>query len=50
VDIPRPRPLGVKRQPAMLERVDIIWRLIEEEVRGAMETQRPRANGDAPTA
>ncbi len=36
VDIPRPRPLAVKRQPALLERVDAIWRLIEEEARGAM--------------
>jgi NitT/TauT family transport system ATP-binding protein len=33
VDIPRPRPLSTKRQPAMLARVDEIWRLIEEEVR-----------------
>jgi len=33
VDIPRPRPLSAKRQPAMLSRVDEIWRLIEEEVR-----------------
>jgi len=33
VDIPRPRPLSAKRQPAMLERVDAIWKLIEEEVR-----------------
>ncbi len=33
VDIPRPRPLAAKRQPAMLACVDDIWRLIEEEVR-----------------
>jgi len=33
VDIPRPRPLAAKRQPAMLACVDEIWRLIEEEVR-----------------
>ncbi len=44
VDIPRPRPLSVKRQPAMLERVDAIWRLIEEEVRGAMAARRPGTN------
>jgi len=44
VDIPRPRPLSVKRQPAMLERVDAIWRLIEEEVRGAMAARRPGAD------
>jgi NitT/TauT family transport system ATP-binding protein len=42
VDIPRPRPLAVKRQPALLERVDAIWRLIEEEVRGAMGGPRRR--------
>jgi NitT/TauT family transport system ATP-binding protein len=40
VDIPRPRPLAVKRQPALLQHVDEIWRLIEEEVRGA--SQRPQ--------
>jgi NitT/TauT family transport system ATP-binding protein len=33
VDIPRPRPLSAKRQPAMLACVDAIWSLIEEEVR-----------------
>jgi NitT/TauT family transport system ATP-binding protein len=42
VDIPRPRPLAVKRQPALLQRVDEIWRLIEEEVRSAMGTQGRR--------
>lgn len=36
VDIPRPRPLSIKRQPALLERVDTIWRLIEEEARSGM--------------
>ena len=36
VDIPRPRPLAVKRQPEVLRHVEEIWRLIEEEVRGAM--------------
>ncbi len=44
VDIPRPRPLAVKRQPALLERVDAIWRLIEEEVRGAMAARRSGAD------
>ena len=36
VHLPRPRPLSVKRQPAMPERVDQIWRLNEEEVRSGM--------------
>ena len=40
VEIPRPRPLAVKRQPSMLECVDAIWRLIEEEVRGAMKMRQ----------
>ena len=40
VDIPRPRPLAVKRQPALLACVDAIWRLIEEEVRGAMAARQ----------
>jgi NitT/TauT family transport system ATP-binding protein len=33
IDLPRPRPLAVKRQPALLGHVDAIWRLIEEEVK-----------------
>jgi NitT/TauT family transport system ATP-binding protein len=32
IDLPRPRPLSVKRTPAALEYVDHIWSLIEEEV------------------
>lgn len=32
----------MKRQPALLQRVDEIWRLIEEEVRSGMG---PRASG-----
>ncbi|MDP2726429.1 MAG: ABC transporter ATP-binding protein [Dehalococcoidia bacterium] len=32
VDIPRPRPLAVKRTPEFLAYVDKIWRLIEKEV------------------
>jgi len=42
VDLPRPRPLSAKRQPAMLACVDEIWRLIEEEVRGGLV---PREGG-----
>ena len=45
VDLPRPRPLAVKRQPALLERVDAIWRLIEEEVRSAMGLEGAGAGG-----
>ncbi len=49
VDIPRPRPLSVKRQPAVLARVDEIWRLIEEEVRSGMTPRAPR-QGAAPSS
>jgi len=35
VDLPRPRPLSVKRTPAFLEYEDAAWRLIEDEVRRA---------------
>jgi NitT/TauT family transport system ATP-binding protein len=37
VDIPRPRDLSVKRTPAFLELVDTIWKMIEEEVKAALE-------------
>jgi NitT/TauT family transport system ATP-binding protein len=36
VDIPRPRQLSVKRTPRFLEFVDEIWRMIEEEVKAAL--------------
>jgi NitT/TauT family transport system ATP-binding protein len=36
VDIPRPRDLSVKRTPQFLELVDIIWKMIEEEVKAAL--------------
>lgn len=45
VAISRPRPLAVKRQPALLECVDAVWRLIEEEVRAAMVARRGAAGG-----
>ena len=32
IDLPRPRPLAAKRQPALIRYVDAIWRMIEEEV------------------
>jgi NitT/TauT family transport system ATP-binding protein len=37
VDIPRPRDLSVKRTPVFLELVDVIWKMIEEEVKAALE-------------
>lgn len=46
VDIPRPRPLSVKRQPALLACVDEIWRMVEEEVRSGM-VPRASARGRA---
>jgi NitT/TauT family transport system ATP-binding protein len=35
IDLPRPRPLAAKRQPALLGHVDAIWQIIEQEVRRA---------------
>jgi len=37
IDLPRPRPLSIKRSPEFLELVDAIWSLIEEEVISAVE-------------
>src|SRR4030081_1359497 len=37
VDIPRPRDLTIKRTPRFLELVDEIWKMIEEEVKAALE-------------
>ena len=37
VDIPRPRELSVKRMPVFLELVDEIWKMIEEEVKAALQ-------------
>lgn len=42
VDIPRPRDLSVKRTPRFLELVDVIWKMIEEEVRSALHMTRAR--------
>jgi len=44
VDLPRPRPLSVKRQPALLVRVDEIWRMVEEEVRSGLVPSRRRGS------
>jgi len=37
VDIPRPRDLSVKRTPVFLELLDEIWKMIEEEVKAALQ-------------
>jgi NitT/TauT family transport system ATP-binding protein len=36
IDIPRPRDLSVKRTPYFLDLVDQVWKMIEEEVKGAL--------------
>jgi NitT/TauT family transport system ATP-binding protein len=36
VDLPRPRPLSLKRMPEFVRYVDHIWRLIEDDVRAAV--------------
>jgi NitT/TauT family transport system ATP-binding protein len=42
VDIPRPRDLSVKRTPPFLELVDEIWKMIEEEVKAALQMTTTR--------
>jgi NitT/TauT family transport system ATP-binding protein len=37
IELPRPRPLSIKRSPEFLELMDTIWGLIEEEVISAVE-------------
>lgn len=37
IQLPRPRQLSIKRSTEFLEHVDIIWRLIEEEVKRAVQ-------------
>jgi NitT/TauT family transport system ATP-binding protein len=39
VDIPRPRPLAVKRTPEFVQVVDRVWKLIEEEVAQSLRVQ-----------
>ncbi|MDB5597523.1 MAG: ssuB 1 [Hyphomicrobiales bacterium] len=36
VDLPRPRPLDIKRTPAFMKYVDHIWKLIEDDVRASV--------------
>jgi NitT/TauT family transport system ATP-binding protein len=33
IDLPRPRPLDIKRTPAFVAYVEHIWKLIEQDVR-----------------
>jgi NitT/TauT family transport system ATP-binding protein len=40
VDIPRPRPLRIKRDPQFVKYVDQVWNLIEEEGRRAAQRER----------
>jgi NitT/TauT family transport system ATP-binding protein len=42
VDIPRPRDLSVKRTPRFLALVDEIWKMIEEEVKAALQITHDR--------
>jgi NitT/TauT family transport system ATP-binding protein len=42
VDIPRPRDLSIKRTPRFLELVDEIWKMIEEEVKAALQMTQDR--------
>jgi NitT/TauT family transport system ATP-binding protein len=36
IDLPRPRPLSIKRTPEFIALVDHIWGLIEEDVRASV--------------
>ena len=36
IDLPRPRVLGLKRDPAFVAYVDHIWKLIEDDVRASV--------------
>jgi NitT/TauT family transport system ATP-binding protein len=40
VDLPRPRPLAVKRTPQFLEYTDHVWQLIEQEVIESLGTRQ----------
>ena len=52
VDLPRPRPLAMKRQPVFLELEDAAWKVLEEEVRRSMGADRaagPHGEGGQPS-
>jgi NitT/TauT family transport system ATP-binding protein len=36
IELPRPRPLAIKRTPEFVRYVDHIWRLIEDDVRASV--------------
>jgi NitT/TauT family transport system ATP-binding protein len=50
VDIERPRDLSVKRTPRFLEVVDAIWKMIEEEVRAALQMTSKNQHSVQPLA
>lgn len=39
IDLPRPRQLAIKRSPEFVRYTDVIWRLIEQEVRDAISLE-----------
>jgi NitT/TauT family transport system ATP-binding protein len=47
IDIPRPRPLSVKRDKRFLEYEDHLWTMIEEEVKKTMVQDQVVHNIDA---
>jgi len=47
IDIPRPRPLAVKRDKKFLDYEDSLWNQIEEEVRKSMVADQVTYNIDA---
>ena len=40
IDLPRPRDLAIKRTVEFVHYTDLIWRLIEEEVREGIQRER----------
>jgi NitT/TauT family transport system ATP-binding protein len=48
IELPRPRPLSIKRTPEFVHYTDLIWRAIEQEVRdGLVLDAQQRATGEA---
>jgi NitT/TauT family transport system ATP-binding protein len=48
IDLPRPRPLEIKRSPEFVRYTDLIWRAIEQEVRDSITLETQRAVGAHP--